>query len=80
MSGADHLKRLALQLAAQLPESDSEAFYVLDLTRGLVEHLSSEDARKPANLLVVPPGRILRLVPAGAAVDLSGPPDRPSRG
>lgn len=36
----DHLKRLALQIAAQLPENDAEALQVLEIARGLVRHLS----------------------------------------
>jgi len=39
MVGSEHLKRLALQIAAQLPETDAEALYVLDVTRDLVQHL-----------------------------------------
>lgn len=36
MSGLEHLRRLALQLAVQSPEDDREAHYVLDVARDLI--------------------------------------------
>lgn len=77
MSGTDHLRRLAMQIAAQLPEDDGEAVYVLDLTRELVRHLSEAE---PFSRLDAPERhRILRLVPGGAGADPIGPRDTASR-
>lgn len=61
MSDADHLKRLALQLAAQLPDDESEAQFVLDVAKDLVAHLA---ARKPLIRPYAVGNRTLRLVPA----------------
>lgn len=64
MGNADHLKRLALQIAAQLPEADADAFYVLALTTDLVRHLAQDSGTviRPSG----PAGPALRLVPGAA--------------
>lgn len=51
----DHLRRLALQVVVQLPDSEEEALVVLDHARDLLRFLYSEDR---------PKGGVVRLLPA----------------
>lgn len=79
MCDTEHLKRLALQIASQLPESSSEALYVLELTRDLMEHLQgAEGPEQTANLHAVLGHPQLRLVPADVGVIHRGPLDKAS--
>lgn len=48
------LKRLALQVAVQLPEDMDEALRVLDLTRGLVTGFLMDDSTAESDRIVVP--------------------------
>lgn len=75
----DHLKRLALQIAAQMPEDDAEALYVLDLTREIVKRLGAAVAVVPIRPLSGE-SRVLRVVPGGAAADPLDHPDKSSQG
>lgn len=75
MSESDHLKRLALQIAAQLPEEEGSALYVLEVAREIVHHLGEAAALVP--LASQPAERLrrtLRLVPR---VDAATPIDHP---
>lgn len=73
VSGADHLRRLALQIAAQLPEDENEARYVLDRAGDILHGLALAPRLDAA---IRPDGRehrILQLVPAAGRGAPSGP-------
>lgn len=76
MCDTEHLKRLALQIASQLPESDDEALYVLELTRDLMEHLRVASGPKTAAIPRAAPGHPrLQLVPEAVVEALRDPLD-----
>lgn len=60
--GVEHLKRLACQIVAQLPESEAEAYAVLQYAESIIEKLRSEPVRT-AN--VVPISRPVLVPPIG---------------
>lgn len=78
MSGADHLRRLALQIAAQLPDDEIEARYVLERAGDVIGQLAHAPRLQRVNLPGVPPHQILRLIPAGDREDQIGPRDKAS--
>lgn len=82
-SESDHLRRLAMQIAAQLPEGEREALYVLETAADLVRHLAATPEIRPSQ-----PSfgrrRSLEVVQGGAAagptalLDTTNPSLRPS--
>jgi hypothetical protein len=72
VSGADHLRRLALQIAAQLPEDQTEAHYVLETATDLIDHLGH--APRLVRLSDAQQHQILRLVPRDELTSRLGPP------
>jgi hypothetical protein len=75
MSDADHLRRLALQLAAQLPDDEKDAQFVLDVAKDLVRHMATLSAANRPSV----GSRTLRLVPGVGAEAPIGRLDTTSR-
>jgi hypothetical protein len=61
-----HLRRLALQLAAQLPDTLDDSLYVLDCARELMQHLAQESPRRSAVVIRLSSDRPERVAEAGA--------------
>jgi hypothetical protein len=54
MTDDGHLRRLALQLACQLPDDPAEARAVLDYTRELIDNFLDQSPPQEGRLRVVP--------------------------
>lgn len=68
MSGSDHLRRLALQIAAQLPEAEIEALGVLKMAGDLVRHVGVLSVEEPEATPVWRAARSPAALPGGAEV------------
>ena len=58
MSDDNGLKRAACLIASQLPDNEMDAMRVLDLARGIIEHLNDVGAPAGAEVIRFSPVRI----------------------